>query len=99
ADKALPAEGHHVRVRCTPPRERRRPFLRATEVEPFVTGADDAAVHEARYHHFVEHCETVDRLLHSKQRATFTMPRESGEIWILESRSNLRRLPERRMGR
>ena len=88
-NQALPTEWHHVRVRRAPPGQRGGPFVCASEIEPVVTDANHAAVHDPRDdwrdlaagdrdHHLVERREPLRRSCSQEQHAPLAMARHRG---------------------
>ena len=84
---------HEIRLRLTPPRERRRPLAGSTEIEDLMTAGDDSAVDvtdddrgkliaDHGDHGLVEQRETGASLAHAQERASLTMPPQRREVRV-----------------
>ena len=87
-------DAHHTMRRM------RRPLLCAAQIEKIMTGAEDAAVDDARndrmdlaagdaHHDLVEDREALRRLVLEEQHTSLSMTREGKQVAIFESRANL----------
>ena len=100
ANEALPAERHDVRMCRAPAAQRVRPFLCAIDVEHVVTGADHAAVDDARDHRhdfaaghgehdFVQQRESLGSPIHPEKHARLRVTRERGDVDVSEMRPHV----------
>ena len=110
ANETLAPEREHVGMRVAPCGECRRPLLRASQIEQFVTRTEHAAVDDpgdertdfaARDadHHLVEHRQAGSGLVREEQHASLPVSCKREEVAVLESRANLRSVAERGLGR
>src|SRR5512138_765847 len=88
--------GNQIRLRCTPLLQRRRPFLRALQVENLAACFEDTTIDAAgvqrrhfprrdRHHGFVKQRHTPRDFPLPDQRTPLTLKRESGKIFVAEA--------------
>jgi hypothetical protein len=94
-DKAVAPERDEVRLRIEPPRERRGPFLRASQVVQLLACLDDCAVDDAghdrrdlagdhRGHRLVEQRDAALDIAHGDQGLPAAEPAECRQVAIAE---------------